>query len=73
MPARLSAIKQALVLVGASLEPPKGGGSHWKASGPGWSYPIPAHNGEKTEIGDAYIRGLCRAAGLDLASFKASL
>jgi hypothetical protein len=29
-------------------------------------YPIPAHNGPKTEIGDHYIRGLCRTFGLDV-------
>jgi hypothetical protein len=28
-------------------------------------YPIPAHNGERSSIGDVYIRGVCRAFDLD--------
>ena len=31
------------------------------------------HNGMKTEIPDEYIRGICRAFGIDLDEFKKRL
>ncbi|MDP3767843.1 MAG: hypothetical protein Q8S13_07495 [Dehalococcoidia bacterium] len=42
------------------MDPPPGGGSHWKVTRlkDGKSYPIVAHNGTKSEIGKNYIRGL---------------
>ena len=48
-------------------------GKHpWKAQrkSDGKTYPIPAHNGLKTEISDEYIRGLCRCFGLDETEFR---
>ena len=57
MPIRLKKLKQRLGSLGYRVEQPKRG-SHWKVYGPGGvMYPIPAHNGLKTEIGDAYLRG----------------
>ena len=42
------------------LEKP-GRGAHWKLGGPGGTtYPVPAHNGERTEIARESIRGWCR-------------
>lgn len=49
-------------------------GSHWKAKKDGYrTYPVPAHNGERTEISDQYIRGLCRNFGLNAEEFVAKL
>jgi hypothetical protein len=49
-------------------------GSHWLAKKAGFrTYPIPAHNGEKTEIPDVYIRGFCRNFGIDREEFKARI
>jgi len=31
---------------------------------------LPAYNGLKSELGDLYIRGLCRAFGLDERDFR---
>jgi len=36
-------------------------------------YPIPAHNGLKTEIDDKYIRKFCQHFGLDEAVFRQKL
>ena len=58
---------------GISVEKPRRG-SHWKAKKSGYrTYPIPAHNGARTEISDDYIVGLCRCLDIDLAEFKAKL
>lgn len=67
MPARLLALKRALESMGLEVLKP-GSGSHWKAVRPGKggkTFPIPAHNGEKTEIGDQYIRAVCRCFEID--------
>jgi hypothetical protein len=71
MPPRLRDLKRALELqAGFRVEEPRSG-SHWKVRGPGGkSYPIPAHNGLKTEISEVYVRGLCRTFGLDEAEFR---
>ena len=39
----------------------------------GKMYPIPASHGDKTEIPDVYVRGVCRALGLDEAEFRKNL
>jgi hypothetical protein len=65
VPVRFSVLKRALELQGVQVLPHDSGGSHWKARKDGRTYPIPAHNGTKTEIGDMYVRGVCRALGLD--------
>ena len=42
------------------------GAKHWKCSKPGFRpYAIPAHNGEKTELSDKYVRGAKRHFGID--------
>ena len=49
-------------------------GSHWKAVRAGSRpYPIPAHNGIRSEISDLYIRGLCRNFGIEDAEFRKHL
>jgi hypothetical protein len=73
MPARPRDIKRALEARGVRVDEPTKG-SHWKAVGSGGKvYPVPAHNGLKTEIGDEYIRGICRAFGFDFAEFRREL
>ncbi len=66
MPRRLRDILKVLRARGFTDEH---GARHLKVRGPdGKMYTIPAHNGEKTEIGNEYIRGLCRTfPELDLA------
>ncbi len=71
MPARLRDIERAVKALGIDVIAPKG--KHpWKAhrSSDGVSYGIPAHNGLKTEIANKYIRGLCRAFGIDETQFR---
>jgi hypothetical protein len=70
MPARLARIVAVAESFGISVERPSRG-SHWKAKKPGYrTYPIPAHNGLRSEISDFYIAGFCRAFEIDLAEFK---
>lgn len=66
MPRRLRDILRVLRARGFTLEH---GSKHFKVRGlDGRMYTIPAGNGEKTEIGNEYIRGLCRTfPELDLA------
>lgn len=58
--------------MGASLEEPRKG-SHWIARFGSESYPIPLHNGLKTEVSDKYIKGLCRAFGLAFEDLRTKL
>jgi hypothetical protein len=64
MPARLFDLKRALESMGVEVQAPNRG-SHWRAVRGGKTYPIPAHNGERTEISDVYIRAVCRCYNLD--------
>lgn len=65
MPARFRDLQRALEALGLVVTVADGT-SHWKVVGPnGKTYPIPAHNGLKTEIADVYIRGVCRCFGID--------
>ncbi|MEY4548403.1 MAG: hypothetical protein RL685_4598 [Pseudomonadota bacterium] len=75
MPARLNAIVRALQDRGIVVDPPRGGGSHWKARRPegGVCFMLPAHNGPKSELSDVYVRGVARQFGLDFEEFKRSL
>lgn len=60
MPPRLRELAARLKPENIVLHAPSSG-SHWKFVGPdGKTYPVPAHNGERTEISREYIRGLCR-------------
>jgi predicted RNA binding protein YcfA (HicA-like mRNA interferase family) len=73
MPARLSDIIATLKSYGIRVEKPNKG-SHWKArNADGKVYTIPAHNGERAEISDVYINGVCRAFGIDPKDFKKKL
>lgn len=70
MPQRLRDLKRALALLGVAIEPARGGGSHWRAVRGGRVYPVPAHNGERSEVKEAYLRGLCRVLELDEAELR---
>jgi len=73
MPARLSAIAALLLGYGIELEEPSKG-SHWKLRKPGCRvFPVPAHNGRKSEIGDEYIRALCRHFEIEPREFYRKL
>lgn len=74
MPARLRDLVRVLASYGITVEPPHGGGSHWKATGAdGTVYTIPAHNAERTELSDVYVRKVCRVFGLDYSELRARL
>lgn len=57
MPMRLAKFEAWLKPYGVRIENP-GKGSHHMARKDGFrAYPLPAHNGCKTELSDLYIRG----------------
>lgn len=73
MPARLSDLVRVLRDYECTVEKPSSG-SHWKArAANGAMYPLPAGNGLRTEIGDNYIKGLCRKLGIDPDDFLKKL
>jgi hypothetical protein len=55
------------------VTPPRSGSSHWLARKEGTAFPLPFHNGEKTELSDVYIRGVCKKFGIDLDALKKEL
>lgn len=73
MPARLRDIARACAYFDLIVERPSSG-SHWKVKGDGArTYPVPASNGEKSEISDKYIKALCRNFGIDERAFRDKL
>lgn len=72
MPARARDLARALESFGVVLEKPRSG-SHWIARLGAVAYPIPLHNGLKTEVPDVYVRGACRAFGLDEGELRKRL
>jgi hypothetical protein len=50
-------------------------GKHWKFLTADGSkcYPVKAHNGERSEISDIYIKGLCREFGVDESELRKKL
>jgi hypothetical protein len=73
MPARLSDLRRALIVFGVeTVEPSRG--SHWKLTKGGFGkYPVPAHNGLKSEVADVYIKGLCEHFGIDRSELLKAL
>ena len=63
MALRLGELQRRLAGEGIRVEKPRSG-SHWKATKGSVIYPIPAHNGLRTEIDNNYLRALCRRFGL---------
>jgi len=73
VPARLSNIKRVLEAMGATIEEPSSG-SHWKVRMDGMPmYPIPAHNGLRSEISDGYIKRMCSNFKIDYEEFRRKL
>lgn len=73
MATRFRDLIKALAAFGIGVTPPSSG-SHWNAKKPGArTFVIPAHNGDRTEVDDNYIRSLCRNFGLDVDEFKKHL
>lgn len=73
MPARFRDIKRALLGMGFAVDSPDGG-SHWKVRDrAGKLYPLPCHNGERSEITDKYLRALCRTFDIDYNDFLGRL
>jgi hypothetical protein len=73
VPVRFRRLIAALKRMRVVAVVPVSGGSHWRCEESGVCYPIPAHNGDKSEISDAYIRGVSRALELDEAKLRALL
>ncbi|MCC6649433.1 MAG: type II toxin-antitoxin system HicA family toxin [Polyangiaceae bacterium] len=72
MAVRLRDLTRALATFGISVAPGKG--SHQKfLRPPARNYPVPAPNGDKSEISDQYVKGVCRHFGLDEANVRALL
>ncbi|GMV44040.1 MAG: hypothetical protein AMXMBFR64_57560 [Myxococcales bacterium] len=68
MPYRLRDVKRHLEARGVAVV--EAGGRHpYRAERDGKVYPIPAHNGLKSELADVFIRGVCRCFGLDQDAF----
>ena len=72
MPARARAVLRAVKKIGGSYEKPKSG-SHWHVCFENRVYPIPLHNGMRSEIPDVYLRGLARFLGITVADLKAAM
>lgn len=63
MPMRLRDLEHWLKQHEITVTP---GGKHFHARKEGFGmYPIPAHNGAKTEIPNKYLKGLCKHFGID--------
>lgn len=74
---RIADLVRALRAFDIELRDHKKGAHPWKATGKSrvdgttQLYPIPAHNGSKTEVRDCYIRGVAQKFGLDEDELRA--
>jgi hypothetical protein len=73
MPARFFKVALALKDFEIGCKTKKGKGSHALLVLGGRVYPVSLHNGERTELSDVYVRGICRFFGLDYEEFKTKL
>ena len=70
MPARYKRLVKALRKLGITVKQRPGKGSHAILDdGKGHTYTLPLHHGERTELSDVYLRGLCRA--FEIEDFEA--
>ncbi len=70
MPSRLGDLEKRLIVLGLAVEAPKKG-SHWKVRAKdGRMFPLPAHNGRKSEISDVYVRSLAKFVGVSFEDLK---
>lgn len=72
MGVRFSSLIRAFEAMGCTVEVPSKG-SHWKVRNGSIMYPIPAHNGTKTEIDKKWIRGACRELQIDENELRSHL
>lgn len=70
MPGRVRDLNRVLFAYGIWYETAPGGGSHARYKNGTDTYPVPASNGERTELDDVYIRACCRKFGLDFKEIK---
>jgi predicted RNA binding protein YcfA (HicA-like mRNA interferase family) len=74
MPARFREVMHAMKACGVTTYRRAGKGSHVVlADGKGNAYAVSLHNGDRTVISDVYLRGICRAFGIDFETFKSKL
>ena len=65
MPKRLGDLSRVLNRLGLRVEQPSNG-SHWKVyRRDGRMYPIPAHNGLRSEISEKYLKKLADFCGVE--------
>jgi hypothetical protein len=64
---------QALVACGVLVKTRTGKGSHVVLCHGQKTYPVSLHNGDRTELSDVYIRGICRKFGIDYQTFRSKL
>jgi hypothetical protein len=73
MGARLRDIRRAASAHQIEVTEPSSG-SHWQCRRAGSRmYPLPAHNGLRTEIDDKYLSAFCKHFGLDEDEFRKAL
>ena len=73
MPVRARDLIRALGAFGVEVSPSRGGSSHWIAEKDGIRYSLPMKRGPTTELKDVYVRGACRAFGLDEPALRRKL
>lgn len=64
VPARLRDLARALEAYGVKLEELHGK-HNWRFVRGAFIYPVPAHNGLKSEISDVYVNGAARAFSIE--------
>jgi len=69
---RLSDLKRAADRLGIDLECPSSG-SHYKFKRGSITYPVPAHNGLRSDIADVYVKKFCKAFDIDREQLEAAL
>lgn len=71
MPVRYARLRSALKKLGVHISERSGKGSHVVVNdGRGHTYPLPLHHGNKTELSDVYVRGLCRALDIEYEDLR---
>lgn len=70
MPSRLADVARNVKRLGGEVDKPRSG-SHWRVyRSDGRMFPLPAHNGPKSELSDVYLRELAAFLGVEVAELK---
>ena len=65
MPAKFRDLIAVLrTIEGVTIDEPSSG-THWKIRHNARTYPIPLHNGPRSEVSDVYIKGVARFLGIE--------